>query len=231
MPNHYHLAITTPLGNLIQAIGWLQTTYTIRFNKRHKRSGHLFQGRYKAQIVGGADYAKELVKYIHLNPVRPKDKKAKIPEWKKKYLEQYPWSSHGYYTGRQRAEEWVQMTWLTLWSKSRRSAMKEYRREMSDYFGKPVKSIWEQLKGGLVLGSEKEYDKIKVIIAQQKKLDEIKWIEKDRQKEMQRRLTKFIKEEDDERIKIWMRVRMGRERMTEIGKELGMQMEVGFIRL
>ena len=44
MPNHYHLIIETPHGNLSRAVGWLQTTYTVRFNRRHARSGHLFQG-------------------------------------------------------------------------------------------------------------------------------------------------------------------------------------------
>ena len=51
MPNHYHLLVETPRANLSRAIGWLQTTYTIRFNRRHRRSGHLFQGRFKAHIV------------------------------------------------------------------------------------------------------------------------------------------------------------------------------------
>ena len=43
MPNHYHLLVETPRGNLSRAIGWSQTTYTIRFNRRYRRSGHLFQ--------------------------------------------------------------------------------------------------------------------------------------------------------------------------------------------
>jgi REP element-mobilizing transposase RayT len=45
MPNHYHLIVETPRANLSRAIGWLQVTYTVRFNRRHRRSGHLFQGR------------------------------------------------------------------------------------------------------------------------------------------------------------------------------------------
>jgi REP element-mobilizing transposase RayT len=53
MPNHYHLVVQTPRANLSQAVGWLQVTYTVRFNRRWKRSGHLFQGRYKAQLVDG----------------------------------------------------------------------------------------------------------------------------------------------------------------------------------
>ena len=74
MPNHYHMVIETPRPNLSQAMGWLQTTYTIRFNRRHRRSGHLFQGRFKAHLGlggglgrGGPDgdaYARTLVCYV-----------------------------------------------------------------------------------------------------------------------------------------------------------------------
>jgi putative transposase len=70
MPNHYHLLLQTPRANLTDAAGWLQTTYSIRFNRRHRRSGHLFQGRFKVQLVEADDYARQLIKYIHLNPVR-----------------------------------------------------------------------------------------------------------------------------------------------------------------
>jgi REP element-mobilizing transposase RayT len=55
MPKHYHLVVETPLGNLSRAIGcigWLQTTYTIRFNRRHRRSGHLFQGPLQSACGG-----------------------------------------------------------------------------------------------------------------------------------------------------------------------------------
>jgi putative transposase len=51
MPNHYHLVLGTPRANLSRGMGWLQTTYTARFNARHRRRGHLFQGWYKAQLV------------------------------------------------------------------------------------------------------------------------------------------------------------------------------------
>ena len=62
MPNHYHLLVETPRGNLSRAVGWLQTTYTIRFNRRYRRSGHLFQGRFKAQLVEADAYAMELIR-------------------------------------------------------------------------------------------------------------------------------------------------------------------------
>ena len=80
MPNHYHLLLETPGGvHLSRALGWLQTTYTVRFNHRHRRSGHLFQGRFKAHLVEADSYSMELLRYVHLNPVRPRDKSAPVP--------------------------------------------------------------------------------------------------------------------------------------------------------
>ena len=70
MPNHYHLLVQTPRANLSRAIGWLQTTYCMRFNRRHRRCGHLVQGRFKAHLIDADAYARQLVRYVHLNPVR-----------------------------------------------------------------------------------------------------------------------------------------------------------------
>ena len=63
-------------ANLSDVGSWLQATYSIRFN-RH-RTGHLFQGYYKAHLVEADGYARELIKYIHLNPVRPKEKRRPV---------------------------------------------------------------------------------------------------------------------------------------------------------
>ena len=52
MDNHYHLLLETPLANLSRAMQWLNVSYTVWFNRRHGRVGHLFQGRYKAILVG-----------------------------------------------------------------------------------------------------------------------------------------------------------------------------------
>jgi REP element-mobilizing transposase RayT len=77
MGNHYHLLVETPGANLVRGMTWFQTTYTVRYNARHKASGHLYGGRYKAVLVeatdggaGEADYFATLMDYIHLNPVR-----------------------------------------------------------------------------------------------------------------------------------------------------------------
>ncbi len=72
MRNHYHLVLETPNANLVAGMAWLQSTYTIRLNHRHKLFGHVFSGRYKAQLVEGSGngYLRTACDYVHLNPVR-----------------------------------------------------------------------------------------------------------------------------------------------------------------
>ena len=69
MPNHFHLLLETKDSNLSQAMKRLLGVYTMRFNSKHHRRGHLFQGRYKAFLVDKDNYFLELSRYIHLNPV------------------------------------------------------------------------------------------------------------------------------------------------------------------
>jgi REP element-mobilizing transposase RayT len=72
MPNHFHLAVETPLPNLSTGMHWLECTYATRFNRFRSERGHVFQGRYQAlRIENGAALAR-VVDYIHLNPVRAK---------------------------------------------------------------------------------------------------------------------------------------------------------------
>ena len=56
MGNHYHLFLRTKAENLSKSMQWLQTSYSIYFNRRYRRSGHLFQGRYKSILVGDDSY-------------------------------------------------------------------------------------------------------------------------------------------------------------------------------
>ena len=72
MRNHYHLILETPDANLVAGMAWLQSTYTIRLNHRHKLFGHVFSGRYKAQMVEGSGngYLRTACDYVHLNPAR-----------------------------------------------------------------------------------------------------------------------------------------------------------------
>jgi REP element-mobilizing transposase RayT len=70
MGNHYHLLLETPEANLSLAMRQLNGVYTQRFNRGHGRCGHLMQGRFGAQLVGGDAYLREVCRYIVLNPVR-----------------------------------------------------------------------------------------------------------------------------------------------------------------
>src|SRR5213083_1482269 len=89
MSNHYHLVLETPNANLVAGMAWLQSTYTIRLNHRHKLIGHVLSGRYKAQLVEGSGngYLRTACDYVHLNPVR-----AHLLKPEERLLA-YPWSS------------------------------------------------------------------------------------------------------------------------------------------
>ena len=70
MPNHYHLLVTSQLGNLPDAMHWLGTCVAQTFNERHARSGHVYKGRFESRLVEDDAYFLELGRYIPLNPVR-----------------------------------------------------------------------------------------------------------------------------------------------------------------
>ncbi|MFQ6673753.1 MAG: transposase, partial [Fidelibacterota bacterium] len=72
MSNHYHLLMETPEANLSSAIQWLNVSYAVSYNRKHRRKGHLFGGRFKALLVDAEEYLTHLSRYIHLNPVRAK---------------------------------------------------------------------------------------------------------------------------------------------------------------
>ncbi|MEW6606728.1 MAG: transposase, partial [bacterium] len=98
MSNHYHLLVRTKEANLSKAIQWLQTAYSVYYNRRHDRRGHLFQGRYKGILVGEESYWQGLSFYIHLNPIR-----ARMVE----KLERYRWSSYNDYIRMKKIHKWV----------------------------------------------------------------------------------------------------------------------------
>ena len=89
MNNHYHLLLETPEPNLVDGMQWFQSTYTQRFNARHRVWGHLFQGRYKALPVDQGEYFRTVADYIHLNPVR-----AHAFDLEKGTLTDFKWSSY-----------------------------------------------------------------------------------------------------------------------------------------
>jgi len=97
MTNHFHLVFETPEGNCSKFMQALSTAYTVYYNRRHNRHGHLLDGRYKAKLVDGDNYLLSLTRYVHLNPVYVGAVKSQSIEEKIRYLRQYPWSSYRSY--------------------------------------------------------------------------------------------------------------------------------------
>jgi hypothetical protein len=141
------------MGNISAMMHFLNTTYTVYFNTRHLRCGHLFQGRYKSILIEAESYARELSRYIHLNPVRSKI--VSLPG-------QYPWSSYAFYEGTARTEKWLETAFiLDKFGKDPDEAKKAYVDFMTRANGKGGS---EQLRDSMrigILGSEEFIKRIK----------------------------------------------------------------------
>jgi REP-associated tyrosine transposase len=153
MDNHYHLLLETPAGNLPQIMRHINGAYTTYFNVKRARSGHLFQGRYKAILVEIDEYAKELSRYIHLNPVR-----AKIVETP----EEYAWSSYNFYIGKQKSPGWLHRDFiLGYFGKKVPSAQKGYRKFIRALVDVEYESPLEEVTASLLLGTDGFVDYIR----------------------------------------------------------------------
>jgi putative transposase len=141
MTNHVHLAIRTGKFPLSRIMAGLQSSYTQWFNRRYRRSGHLFQGRYKVLLVQEDPYLLGLVRYIHENPV-----KAGAVEGAR----DYPWSSDQYYR-KGRGPRWLDLDEvLAVFSSRRRTAVRAYAEFMSHGAGpryEDLASVGQVVKG------------------------------------------------------------------------------------
>jgi len=144
MDNHYHILLETPSGNLPQIMRHINGAYTTYFNVKRSRSGHLFQGRYKAILVDADAYAKELSRYIHLNPVRAK--MAEKPE-------EYKWSSYLDYIGERKIHEWLNRDFiLGYFGNKIPAAEREYKTFVSGLGGKEYESPLKEVFASTILG-------------------------------------------------------------------------------
>jgi REP element-mobilizing transposase RayT len=144
MDNHYHLFIETLDGNLSKGMRHLNGVYTQRFNRRHGRVGHVFQGRFKAIIVQRESYLMELARYVVLNPVR-----AGMVS----YPGEWVWSSYRATAGLCAAPPWLTTDWiLGVFSIQRGEAIKRYNAFVVEGNNQPAP--WGNLKNQIYLGSE-----------------------------------------------------------------------------
>lgn len=141
MPNHFHILCKTRNQPLATSMRRILTGYAVNFNRRHRRSGHLFQNRYKSIICQEDRYFKELVRYIHLNLLRGK-KVKNLSE-----LDRCAWSGHSALMG-ELVREWQDTDYvLSLFGQNRyrRSNYRQYVKEGIALGRRP-----ELVGGGLV---------------------------------------------------------------------------------
>lgn len=145
MGNHYHLLLETPEPNLARGMRQLNGLYTQRFNRRHRRAGHLFQGRYKAILVEKEAHLLELCRYVVLNPVRAGLARS-AKEWR--------WSSYRATVGQEAVPPWLDVESVLGPFGGRRAPGRErYRAFVSDG-SRAGYEPWEQVQRQLFLGRD-----------------------------------------------------------------------------
>ncbi len=145
MRNHYHLILQTPKANLSSFMHSVNSAYTTYFNIKRRRSGHLFQGRYKALLIDVDAYLLELSRYIHLNPVR-----AGVTE----KPEDYRYSSYkAYILPSESSMVYRELTWSMIGGEEK-SAAQSYRRFVECDLGQRIRSPIENVYGGAILGGK-----------------------------------------------------------------------------
>lgn len=163
MDNHYHLMIETPEGNLSRGMRQLNGVYTQLFNRRHKRVGHLFQGRYKSILVDKDKYLMALCRYIVLNPVRAKLVKGPYA-WK--------WSSYKATIGKVSKPPFFTTDWiLSQFGDDKSEAISGYKEFV--VAGKHEEFPWKEIKGQVFLGVEKLVEKYRKLIKKKESIKEI----------------------------------------------------------
>jgi REP element-mobilizing transposase RayT len=151
MGNHYHLLLRTKHANLSKSMQWFGATYTRRFNNRHRRSGHLFQGRFKSILVQNDAYLLRLSYYIHRNPMRA-GLVARLADYK--------WSSYRCYAYKVKAPGWLNLEPILSQFPNVSDRHRAYRQEAQKY-AEEREEIWENLKHGFILGTEAFKEKMK----------------------------------------------------------------------
>lgn len=163
MTNHYHLVVQLAAGTLSRGMGWLNATYAQAFNRRHERSGHLFQGRFHATLVQKESYLLEVLRYVALNPVRahmvigPAD---------------YEWSGHRAIAGYCAPPAWLAIDeTLACFSQDPAIGSARYRQFVAEGAG-VTRSPWEDVVGQIYLGTEMWVETVRDSIASRPRSDE-----------------------------------------------------------
>jgi hypothetical protein len=156
--------IETQDANLSKGMRQLNGVYTQRYNKRHGKTGHVFQGRFKAVLVQKDSYLLELSRYVVLNPVR-----ARIIEDPK----DWKWSSYPATAGLTKAPDYVTVDWLLQqFGNKRKAAQGRYKEFVQDGIKKKT-SPWKELQGQILLGAKEFIEEFRGILSGKERIKEI----------------------------------------------------------
>jgi putative transposase len=162
IPNHFHLVAQTHRPNLSRWMHWLLVSYTVFFNRRHRSSGHLFQGRYKSFLVQEGSYLLTLSRYVHLNPVRGVSLGEGTPSERRARLRRFRWSSFLGYAGLAKGFDFIdQGMVLGEVGGSRGGARLRYRRFVEEGLTREIENPFAAVQWQAVLGSESFAQKIR----------------------------------------------------------------------
>jgi hypothetical protein len=200
-------------------MAWLQTTFTVRYNRKHRRCGHLFQGRYRAELVGDAAYGRKLVLYIHLNPIRSRAGGKLHYIGNGEDLNAYAWSSHPDYAGlRNSPLPGLSLQWRLEWGPDARGYLKALQGEC----GASDLLDWKaEVQMGLVAGEKAVVERVKRLLVGRKRETGARENRRLRWDARRNRLQEALAREPDLRIRLWARVRLLGERKTDLAKEWG----------
>jgi REP element-mobilizing transposase RayT len=153
MTNHYHILANTPEGNISRFMRHVNGVYTQRHNRKHKKDGPLFRGRFKSVLVQEDMHLVGVVRYIHLNPI-----KAKMIE----NIKDFKWSSHSIYLKGKSSSTWIDInSILYFFSKNKAEAIKEYKEYISQDVDKEAKEFYSKKNQSTIFGDNNFIEKIK----------------------------------------------------------------------
>lgn len=156
LPNHYHILVRTPQGNISRAMRHINGVYTQKINVKYKLDGSLFRGRFKSIIVEKEEYLLELVRYIHRNP-----QKAKMEE----KVGGYEWCSHSMYMNEKKRPEWLTTEEvLKTFSKHEKEAKHKLDAFVNKEVPKDLMKKLESVKWPTILGGDNFKKKIAKVI-------------------------------------------------------------------
>nr|VFK48404.1 MAG: REP element-mobilizing transposase RayT [Candidatus Kentron sp. TC] len=208
MTNHYHVLVETPDANLSKGMRYLNGIYTQRFNRRHGRVGHVYQGRYKAILVEKEIYLLELARYIVLNPVR-----AGMVDG----AEHWIWSSYRATAGLADCPSWFDQGWLLSgFGEHESDAVPRYLRFVTDGMRQP--SPWNLLKHQIYLGGKEFIERTRRVVKDR----DLSEIPKGQRRDEPMMLKEYTKMAETRNEAIILAYRSGGYTLKQIGNYFGL---------